>query len=370
VRVAVDCTPLLGTRTGIGVIVDELVHGLRQRAADDIELVPYAVTWRGRHRVAASRWPMPARPLRALWLRADLPPLEWWTGDIAVAHGTNYVVPPSRRAAPVVSVHDLTAMRWPELCTEDTREYPRLVRRALDRGAMVHTDSQFVADEVVAWSGIDAARVVSVHPGIPRARRFAEGNGAGGNEGAPPVDGPYVLALGTVEPRKDLPTLVRAFGLLAAEQPELRLVVAGSDGWGVDAFRLAVAALAPAARGRVVRLGYVDDATRATLLSGATVFAYPSIYEGFGFPPLEAMAAGTPVVATTAGSLPEVLGAAAVLVPPRDPEAMAGGLRLVLDDDAGRVRRRDAGRAQAASYSWDAFTDRMVALYRTAAAAR
>ena len=171
VRVAIDVTPTLGQRSGIGHFVSELVEGIGRAEADGgrpIELVPYAVTFRGRGSATTrQRGPMPARPLRAFWTRADTPPIEWWTGTVDVVHGTNFVVPPARRAAALVSVHDLTPVRFPELCTPDTLQYPGLIRRAVARGAHVHTDSQFVADEVCDWLNIDTDRVHAIAPGIP-----------------------------------------------------------------------------------------------------------------------------------------------------------------------------------------------------------
>jgi glycosyltransferase involved in cell wall biosynthesis len=364
-RVAVDVTPLLGAQTGVAAFTSGAVHALAAR--DDVTVSAYALTWRGRGNTAlvvppgipvASK-PMAARPLRALWRGLDVPPIEWWTGPVDVAHGTNFVVPPARRAAEVATVHDLTPMRFPELATADTRQYPGLLRRALRRGAFIHTPSAFVAAEVVELLSVPAERVRAVHHGVPPVvgGNPSVGRALAGSER-------YVLALGTIEPRKDLPTLVAAFDALAAGHADVRLVVAGPEGWGVAAFDAAVAAAHH--RDRVTRLGWVGGPERAGLLAGATTFAYPSVYEGFGFPPLEAMAAGVPVVATTAGALPEVLGDAAVLVPPRDVDALATALDLLMQDDDARAAAVERGRARLTAYSWDRCADGLVSLYRDA----
>lgn len=377
VRVAIDVTATLGRRSGIGHLVAELLQAIHDQttdATDDAtsgseattELVPFAVTFRGRHAAAThQRWPMPARPLRALWKRANFPPIEWWTGPIDVVHGTNFVVPPTRRAAALVSVHDLTPVRFPELCTPDTLQYPALICRAVARGAHVHTDSQFVADEVCEWLRLDADRVHVIRPGIPGPDPRPDDLAA--RSPSPPAGKPYVLALGTVEPRKNIPLLVRSFGRLARTFPEVQLVIAGADAWGGPDVTAAIAALPSATSERVVRVGYVDDRMRAELLAGAAVFAYPSRYEGFGFPPLEAMRAGVPVVSTTAGSLPEVLGDAALLVEPDDEDAFTHALTQVLRDVglAGCLRRRGTVRAQITS--WPSCARAMTALYRTLA---
>lgn len=365
-RVAVDATPLLGARTGIGHFVEGALAALEERPGLDVR--SFAVTWRGRGSVAgAQRAPMPARVLRSLWRRADVPPLEWWTGTVDVVHGTNFVVPPARHAARVVSVHDLSSLHHPEWCNDDTRRYPQLIARAVRGGAHVHVDSVVVGAQVRDWLGLGPERVHVVHPGIPGAVARAVGPSSATSVTEP---WPYVLALGTVEPRKDLPSLVAAFASLASVHPDLRLVVAGPDGWGVGAYDAAVAALAPSARSRVVRLGYVDDARRDALVAGARVFAYPSLDEGFGFPPLQAMVCGTAVVATAVGALPEVLGDGAFLVAPGDVEALAAVIDRVVSDDAVRDAVAERGRARAERFTWQACGDGLEAMYSRVAAQR
>jgi glycosyltransferase involved in cell wall biosynthesis len=294
------------------------------------------------------------------WRRADHPTVEWWTGAADVVWGPNFVVPPTRAAAQVVSVHDLTPLRFPELCQRDTLAYPALVRRAVERGALVQTDSEAVASEVREWLGLATERVVAVPLGVdpPRAGDPAAGRRRAGSAR-------YVLALGTVEPRKDLPTLVAAFDLAAASLDDLTLVVAGPDGWGVDAFEAAVGAACH--RARIRRLGWVDHQTRADLLAGARCLAFPSLYEGFGLPPLEAMAASVPVLCSDLPVLSEVTGGAARLVPARDPEAWAEALVGLEADEAARAELARRGRERAAGYTWDACARRMGDLLRDAA---
>ena len=366
---AVDATALLGPRTGIGAFVAELLPRL---AVDpDLDVVAYATTWRGRGRlrpalpagVRSVDRPLPARPLRAAWARADHPTLEGLIGPVDVVHGPNYVVPPTRSAARVASVHDLTFLRFPELSTSDTLAYGPLLRRAVAGGAWVHVDATAIGDEVVAELGVPPERVAVVPlapTAVPEADP-ADGRALAGAER-------YVLALGTVEPRKDLPGLVTAFDAVAATVPDVRLVIAGPDGWGATALHEALDASAH--RARIVRLGWVDDGQRAALLRGAAVLAYPSRYEGFGLPPLEAMSVGTPVVATDTGALPETCGDAAELVATGDVDALGAALARVLDDEGRADRLRAAGRANVARFSWDATTEGLVALYRRAVADR
>lgn len=370
--VAVEATALLGVRTGVGRFCQAVLPALCQRS--ELAVAAFAVTWRRRAAlvdaapagVAVRQRAMPARPLHAAWQRWSWPPVEWFVGAADVVHGTNFVVPPTRRAARVVTVHDLTTVRFPELCDAGTARFPDLVRRAVADGAWVHTPSQAVADEVVACFGADPARVRAVHHGPPPVVAVPSGT-HGDVVRLPDGTHRYVLAVGTIEPRKDHPTLVAAFDRVAADHPDVALVLAGPDGWGTA--RLAEALAACRHRDRVVRTGYVDDHSLARLVADAAVLAYPSRYEGFGFPPLEAMAAGVPVVATAVGALPEVVGDGALLVPPGDPDALAGTLHAVLGGGpvADLVAR---GRRRLAAFSWEACAAGLAEVYRAAAAER
>jgi glycosyltransferase involved in cell wall biosynthesis len=359
ISVAIDATPLLGARTGVGAVVAGMIETLAQRGR--VSLRAYGFTATGTRALAAAvpngvpvqQRPMPARFLLRVWAHTEVPPAEWWTGRADVVHGTNFVVPPSRRAGRVVTVHDLTAVHFPQLCTPDSRRYPALVARAVADGAWVHAVSRFVADDVIEHLGADPSRVRVIHPGLATS--------PAGTTSPQPT--PYVLALGTVEPRKDLPTLVAAFDHVASTHGDIELLIAGPAGWGEDDLTAAMAQAKH--RARIRRLGWVED--RAALLRDAAVLCYPSLYEGFGLPPLEAMAAGVPVVATAAGALPEVLGDAAVLVPPGDAGALAAGIQSALSEP---TRLIHAGRQQAARYQWDDAAARLEALYEDAAAAR
>jgi glycosyltransferase involved in cell wall biosynthesis len=214
----------------------------------------------------------------------------------------------------------------------------------------VQTGSQAMADEIVEHFGVERARVKVIPPGVHQSP--VEPRPRGGR--------PYLLGLGTTEPRKDFPLLVRAFDLLGGGHPDLDLRIVGPAGWAEKAVQDAIAA--SPYRHRIHRLGWVPDPS--ALMAGAEVFVYPSIYEGFGFPPLEAMVEGVPVVATAAGAVPEVAGPAALLVDPGDAPGLAGAIERVLDDGSLRSELVRAGRDRAREFSWGRTAEALLAVYR------
>ena len=365
-RVGIEATSLLGPRTGVGQMVSHLLDTLAVR--EDLDVTAFAITLRGRvdlahqvpRNVRARTRHIPARLTRMLWRKARFPRAELWTGPVDVVHAPNFVAPPAR-APVVVTVHDLTFVWYPEMSTPDTLTFPTYIKLAIDRGAVVHVVSDFIANEVREHFDVEPERVVRVYSGLVPSRGGDPGRGrklSGADR--------YVLALGTVEPRKNLPNLVRAFDVVAAGDPDLVLVVAGPDGWGVDEFDETV--LAARHGDRVRRLGYVEDRERRDLLAGATVLAYPSIYEGFGHPPLEAMQTGIPVVASNAGALPEVLDDAALLPDPSDVDAIADALKSVLVDESLREQLVHRGQERVARYTWERAGSELAELYRRLAA--
>jgi glycosyltransferase involved in cell wall biosynthesis len=351
----------------VGVFTSSILDALHRRA--DLAVSAFAVSWRTRQQlgdlvpggVSTEQRAMPARPLTRLWARTNLARAERFIGDVDVVHGTNFTVPPTRRAGQVVTVHDLTFLRYPELCLPDTLRYPALIRRALRRGAVVHTPSTYVAEEVRDQFSVAPNQVVAVHSGIPAlaapdeigAREVVEG------------DRPYILSIGTAEPRKDLPGLVRAFSELAAAYPDLLLVLAGPPGWGSDALDEAIDASGLV--DRIIQPGYLTPGVLSALLSRARVLAYPSLYEGFGFPPLQAMTVGVPVVTTRAGALSEIVGGASLMVEPLDTVGLARALEIAVSDEAQRSVLIAAGKTRVKDFSWDQTAEGLAQIYRRVA---
>jgi glycosyltransferase involved in cell wall biosynthesis len=353
-RVAIDVGPTHGRRTGIGNAVAWMVDALADR--DDLELRRYVISARARLRPTEQRLPMPAAVALRLWAHRSAP-VDRWLGEPHLVHGTNYVVPPTR-CPRVVSVYDCWFLEHPEDAEPDVLRAAAVLRRSVADGAHVVTSSDATTRRVGELLGTERVRTVLLGP--PPADGAEPATDA--PPGLPQLD-LFILALGTIERRKNLPTLVDAFGRLAREHATVRLVIAGAAGNDVAAVDRAIARLTPEIAERVVRTGIVDNATKRWLLSNARALAYPSLDEGFGFPVLEAQQLGTPVVASTAGSIPQIAGAAALLSPARDVEALAANLYWIIDNDEMHAKLVRRGHANVERFSWTSTAAHYHAMY-------
>jgi glycosyltransferase involved in cell wall biosynthesis len=353
--VAFDVTPLLTFRTGIGQSVQETWAALNGLDPGP-DLIPYALGLRAK--VNGAGLPAGIRPVRAptrlllaMWSRSDHPGLNRSFRGADVVHATNYVIPPTRIPT-LATINDVGFVLDPGSADSVVGTFPALLRRALARGAYVHVTTHQVAAEVDEHFGpglISSGRITVVPFGIPPV----PSGGPLPASLAAQVKAPYVLAVGRHEPRKNLPRLVHAFGEVAREEADLLLVIAGPDGRGTPALTASIADLAPDLRNRVRSVGPVPPAALGTLLAGATALAYPSLYEGFGFPPLEAMTVGVPVLVGRGGAVSEVTGPAAEQVDPLDVSDLAAGLRRVVFDQERRAELIASGRRHAATYTWE-----------------
>ena len=353
--VAFDGGPLLGPLTGIGLAVEETLISLRNH--DDVVVRPYALSFRGHLPDGTTRLPLPAMAAHRLWARMDRPHVDHWLRPAQVVHGTNYVVPPSRLPR-LVTVYDCWFLRNPTLASSDVARAGRVLRRAVDAGAMVHASSHATADAVRELLGTDRVEVVHLAALAPDTSA---------PQGAAPIaelrDVPFILSIGTLERRKNVARLVRAFGMLAPIHPTLRLVLAGADGDDRGAIDDAIDELPNGVNVRVVRTGRIDIGAKRWLLDNARALAYASLDEGFGFPLLEAMQHGLPVVASTSGSIPEVAGDAALLVDADDTEALAGALETVVTDESARTALIARGLIRLDAFCWADTARSLVGLY-------
>jgi glycosyltransferase involved in cell wall biosynthesis len=235
------------------------------------------------------------------------------------------------------------------------------LRRAAAEGATIVTSSQATALRAIELLDTDRVRVIHLGPPLPADSGLPTRRPAGIN---PTDDSPFLLAIGTTERRKNIPLLIRAFTRVAREHRSARLVIAGAAGDDIDAVHRAIGALQADVAARVNLLGRVDSAEKSWLLANARALAYPSLDEGFGFPILEAHAAKLPVVASTAGSIPEIAANAALLSPPKDVDGLAANLHWVLTNESIHTKLVRRGRRNLERFSWVTTGQELADLYR------
>ena len=367
-RVGLDATPLLGARTGVGRYVEHLVAALSGRA--DLDLVATAFTLRGAGGlpaavpagVAVRHRPAPARVLQTAWQRTGGPPVEWLTGRLDVFHGTNFVLPPLRRAGGVVTVHDLSYLRFPETVSAASLRYRELVPRGLRRAAVVLTPSEAVAAEVRDEYGLGDDRVVATPLGVDEAW-FTAAPAEPAWLAARGLPERYLLFVGTVARARASRRCCAPCGNCTAPPPR------GSRGrrrwcWSARPAGARRWRRPTLPAGAVVAAGYLDTADLRRLVAGAVALVYPTVYEGFGLPPLEAFAAGTPVVASDLPVIREVTGPLAALAPVGDDAALAAAVATALADrdPAARAARQERARG----FSWAATARLTHAAYQRA----
>ena len=357
-NVCMDIQAGLGQTGGIGRYVRELFRHLGTEAAagDAVEgfCFDFHRRWRGMPwaaggRVRACRW-MPGRIAQAAWKRIHAPSFDRFAGDADVYHFPNFVRPPlGKGKRSVVTIHDLSFLRMPETTEKKNLAWLTAeIQRTADTADAILTDSRFSAGEIHDLLGVEPERIHPVWLGLdsfppppPEAEAAALRRGLG-------LERPYLLMVGTLEPRKNIPFLVKVFEELRDFDGDLALV--GSLGWKTEGILSAIES--SPRRDRIRRLGGIRDDQLAAVYAGASVFVYPTRYEGFGFPPLEAMARGVPVVSARNSSLPEVLGDAPRWVDGFDAAEWAAAIRTVLGNAESQEAMCRAGRAQAGRFTW------------------
>jgi len=301
---------------------------------------------------------VPRRLMQACWDHLAWPPVETLIGPVDVFHGTHFVLPVTRAARRVLTVHDVMFLRHPEYFSNrslNERWHSRELRVALDRADLVITVSACTREDIADLLGFDRGRIRVVHSGVAEGFFVGEADARGAEVRARyGLDGPYLVFLvGTPEPRKNL---VRTVEAARRGAPGVPLVIIGPVA--------AIRALLPGDSAGIRCLGPIPDANLPLVLHGAEVALYPSLYEGFGFPALEALAAGVPLITSDRSALPEVVGNAALLVNPESVEDMAHAIRSLLNDTERRRKLIAQGRARAKELSWDQAARQVLTVYR------
>jgi alpha-1,3-rhamnosyl/mannosyltransferase len=378
-RVIFNVDAITAPLTGIGRYALELARGLaRHREVEALKLYS-AYRWvddpehalHANATIAAVRRNVPFKSaaleaytqLRSVLFRLHTRRLDGW-----LLHTPNYVLMPFAGPA-LTTVHDLSWLNHPETHPiERVRFLDRHLPRSLEKAAAVLTDSQFIADEIQTRLGVPRAKLRVVPLGVDATYRPRAADELRATLRKHALeDAAYLLVVATQEPRKNLARLARAYAALpAALRARHPLVVVGARGWLRSELEQALGPLE--ARGEARRLGYVDEEDLPLLYAGAHAFAFPSLYEGFGLPLLEAMASGVPALTSDRSSMPEVArdaeGTIALTVDPLDEDALRDGLQRLLEDAPWRARAAERGARHARSYPWTRCVEETVAVYR------
>jgi glycosyltransferase involved in cell wall biosynthesis len=327
--------------------------------------------------------PLSVRQMFAAWQRLRMPlPVDIFTGRCEIMHSPDFVSPPHRTGADIITVHDLSFLVAPE-CAEPklaaflSKAVPTAVRRADKIIAVSHQTKR----DLVRLLDTPESKIVVVHNGVDERFRVMtkdEGRRTKDLEArTPPSSGEaedrlrgklslpirFILHVGTLEPRKNLKRLVEAYGILVQRgMRETGLVLAGRKGWLYEPI-IEAAEKVNRNGGQVVFVDYVQDADLPLLYNMAEVFAYPSLYEGFGLPAAEALACGTPTLVSTDGALGEVVGEAALVADPKSPESIASGLQRLIEDDTLRATLSQAGPRQVAQFTWHSAAEKVLETY-------
>lgn len=277
-----------------------------------------------------------------------------------------HVIPFVYRGPSVATVHDLGYHYFPDAHTKSQTAYLRWSTRSNGRLAReIIADSSATKDDLIRFYGTDGEKINVIYPGLdPHLKRLEDRQLVAETCSKYGLDSPYLLYIGTLQPRKNLDRLVRAFAQAGLSH---QLVLAGKTGWHTDSLLNEIASLGEAVRERVHLPGYIPESDKAALLSGAEALVYPSLYEGFGFPLLEAQVCGTPVLAANGSSLPEISAGSAMLVDPLDVDAISKGIKLIVEDRDLRQELVEKGYANARRYNWDKTAEEVLQVLERAA---
>lgn len=371
-RIAIDVTPWMPKPSGIGLYVSNLIQGLTALQAKDsfdLELIyqPGLKNWLKRNLAFPEYLQQYSNlrsfpfPVRVSNLFVEFPALfsnrlEGYFDQADIVHGTNYTVFPIRDRRKVMTIYDLTFIKYPEFANSTVKAYTSRLKKCLEWTDLVLTISSSSKQDIVEYLGVDPGRVCVTH----LASRYRVDQPKLESE----FSKPYILFVSTIEPRKNIKSLICAFEHLKKNHRiEHDLILIGQKGWLYESIFEQIAR--SPYQSSIHHLNYLPDDQVARFYQNADVFVYPSYYEGFGLPVLEAMTLGAPVVTSNTSSLPEVAGNAAILVEPGAIEQLSEAILQVIIDRSFRDRLIQKGREQAKLYSWEKTATETLKAYRS-----
>ncbi len=371
--IGIDYTPAYEQGGGIGRYVRELVRSLlEQPSSIDYRLFVSGAIARNLPKLsnnANSQWRTTAiKPkwMARLWHRAHLPiPIEMFVGHVDIFHATDFVLPPTLpRTRTLLTVHDLSFIRVPEAASPSLKAYlDRVVPISAKESDHILADSQATKDDLFDLYRIPDDKVTVLYCGVDdRFRRVEEAGEILTIRKKYSVQHvSYIFAIGTVQPRKNYGRLIESLATLRKRGQDLHLVIAGGKGWLEDAI---YETMNRTHMNEYVHfIGFVDEADLPGLYSAATCLAFPSLYEGFGLPILEAMKCGTPVITSNISSLPEVAGDAALIINPYDQDELTDGLEKIIQDKALRETLIKKGYSRVQQFTWETSAKQLISIY-------
>jgi glycosyltransferase involved in cell wall biosynthesis len=357
-RVCIDIQSAIAQRAGVGrytkVLVENLISSGHAEdlklfyfdfkkagcpfSADNLELKP--ITY------------VPGRIVQKAWTTINCPPFDFFAGKADVYHFPNFIIPPiaNKKAKKIVSIHDTSFIRFPEFTEEKNLKYiTKKIRETVAKADKIITISHFSAKEIMTLLDVPEEKIGVTHLGISESFKPEDKQEAFLKvKEQTEISAPYILTVGTVEPRKNLILAIEMFEKMKTF--EGNLVIAGMLGWKYETILERIEASPK--KNKIVYLNYVPDGLLSFLYSAASLYIIPSHYEGFGFPPVEAMACGTPVLSSKGGSLPEVLGDAAEYAEFNAPDQWAEKADQIIDNSSLQKELIDKGIIQASKYRW------------------
>jgi glycosyltransferase involved in cell wall biosynthesis len=370
--IGIDYTPAYEQGGGIGRLVRDLVAALaRLDTQSDYRLFvsgtsleklprPPAPNFQWKPTIINPRW------FARIWHRARLPiPVERFIGEVDLFHAMDFVLPPThKKTKTLLTVHDLSFVRVPDAASPSLKSYlDVVVPRSVSKAQHIIADSQATKDDLIALYAVPEEKITVLLSGVdirytPQKSVFSILTIRNKYKLR---NSPYIFTVGTIQPRKNYSRVIRALKLLRDAGYDLDLVIAGGKGWLEDEMYKTLDETK--LHEHVHLIGFAADEDLPILYSHAEAVVFPSLYEGFGFPVLEGMACGTPVITSNVSSLPEVAGEAAIMVDPYSIEAIADAVRRVLDDSALRESMIERGFAQAAKFTWESSARQLHQIY-------
>lgn len=370
--IGIDYTPAYEQGGGIGRLVRELIRALAQTdqttqyqlfvagAIKSHLLASLGPNFHWNHTRLSPTW------LARIWYRANLPlPIEWFTGNIDLFHATDFVLPPTHKTTrTLVTVHDLSFIRVPDAASPRLKTYlDKVVPHSVRRADHILADSQATKDDLITLYNLPAEKITVLLSGVDNHFHLVTDKNTLEQVRAKYQipDRPYIFSVGTIQPRKNYERMIRSLAQVRNRGFDVSLVIAGGKGWLSNPIYTTIEETHMA--DYVHLIGFAKDQDLPALYTGATLTAFPSLYEGFGFPVLESMACGTPVITSNISSLPEVAGNAALLINPLNIDEITFAIQRLLEDTTLRKHLIEQGFQQAQSFTWQASAQHLMEIY-------